>query len=448
MKPGPTAKAGRAPQKRRSLTHVGGEASLAGDPELSAILSRALSVAPSPEPRGRGSAAPAGDDPDRSHVHGFHSYPARMHPETAAGLVRAVSSAGETVLDPFCGSGTVLVEAMMAGRRAIGTDLNPLAVDLAKLKTSPFSAAAAAKLVSTAHRVSATADERRASRAGATHRYPPEDVEAFEPHVLLELDSLRAAIIAETAGDAPFREALKLVFSAILVKVSRRTSDTSEALAPRRIAAGFTARIFSRKAEELARRMAEMTARLPPGALPARVTRDDATRLPSVGASTIDAVVTSPPYVGTYDYLAHHALRMRWLELDASAFAAGEMGSRRRYGRLDAASALRAWSSELLRAMQAMARVCRPGGRVALLLADSAVMEEAIRADTVVGALAPQAGLVVLARASQVRPHFHGPTIRAFRDAPRAEHAIVLEKRAPSPSPSGGAPSPAGRAAP
>ena len=57
---------------------------------------------------------------------------ARMHPQTAGRLVRAATERGALVLDPLCGSGTVLVEAMIAGRRGAGTDLNPLAERLAR----------------------------------------------------------------------------------------------------------------------------------------------------------------------------------------------------------------------------------------------------------------------------------------------------------------------------
>ena len=45
------------------------------------------------------------------------------------------AAAGDTVVVPFCGSGTVLVEARLSGRRAIGVDANPLATELAGLKT-------------------------------------------------------------------------------------------------------------------------------------------------------------------------------------------------------------------------------------------------------------------------------------------------------------------------
>lgn len=70
------------------------------------------------------------------HVHGMHLYPARMIPQIANRLIRENSSKGETVLDPFCGSGSVLVEALILGRNAVGIDINPLAIMIAKAKTT------------------------------------------------------------------------------------------------------------------------------------------------------------------------------------------------------------------------------------------------------------------------------------------------------------------------
>jgi hypothetical protein len=417
-------------KRRRSLTHIGGAVEKTGQKDVAEILAQALDVAPAQEPRGdqRGDAPVHDrDDPDRAHVHGFHSYPARMHPGTAARLVRGLSSEGAAVLDPFCGSGTVLVEGMIAGRRMIGTDLNPLAFRLASLKTSPRTATERDLLVALARGVSTFANERRLRRAGATRRYPPEDVATFAPHVLLELDSLRSGIL--DVGDARVKEALMLCLSAILVKVSKKASDTASHETPRRIAAGYPSRLLVKKAEELARRFAALEALLPQGARGAKVSLDDATRLKSVGAATIDAVVTSPPYVATYDYLEHHALRMRWLGLDATAFGTGETGSRRRYARLDVSQARDAWKRELSAIFGSMSRVCRKGARVAVLIADSAVQNEALRADELIAAVAAPAGFEILARATQTRPHFHGATARAFEHVPRAEHAIALEKR-------------------
>ena len=72
-------------------------------------------------------------------THGIHSYPARMVPQIANRLIHSYSRRGDMVFDPFCGSGTVLLEAYRLGRKSIGADINPLAVRISKAKTSRLS---------------------------------------------------------------------------------------------------------------------------------------------------------------------------------------------------------------------------------------------------------------------------------------------------------------------
>ena len=352
-----------------------------------------------------------------------------MHPVTAARLVAAFAPLRGVVLDPFCGSGTVLVEAMLAGRDAIGTDLNPLAVRLARCKTRPRDDGELEALVPHAQAVAAHADARRKARAGASRRHPTEDVRLFEPHVLLELGSIRDAI---AAIPEPARADLELVLSSILVKLSRQKGDTSEKTEGRRIGAGYPAKLFVKKTDELARRLREFRDLLPSPTPRARVDLDDATALATVTKANHprrpSCIVSSPPYVATYDYAAHHALRLRWLGVDDRAFERGEMGARRRYAAGDPKDARGAWEAELARFFDAAARVLAEGSPMVLLMADSAVGRHALRADAIVAHVARGHGFAPVARASQARPHFHGPTSAAFHDAPRAEHALLLRR--------------------
>lgn len=497
------ASAGSPPPRRRSLTNVGGEIETSGDPAAAALLAHAIDVAPSMD---------EGAD-DRAHVHGFHAYPARAHPVTARRLVEALVPPSGTVLDPFCGSGTVIIEAMLAGRAAIGSDLNPVAVMLARAKTYPRTLEKTTALVAAARGVAAHAEARRKAKAGASRRLPQEDVSLFPPHVLLELDGLRAGI-AEAAPE--LRPDLSLVLSSILVKLSPRRGDTSEEQTDKRIAAGYASRLFVRKTEELARRFDDFAlllrkaacstepgqddaldatgigspdaAATPDSAVAAagnavtadsaaigdstvdatadaataaadstadaasrtaagsrgvtaarprvRVWEDDANVLKRVADGSVDAVITSPPYVATYDYLQHHELRMRWLGLDPRKLARGEIGARRRYERLSIREAVASWEHELAKLFHSLARVMKPGAPLVLLIADSAAgrgpggeRAEPIRADEVVARVAARdRELVPIARASQARPHFHGPTQRAFAGRPRFEHALLLRR--------------------
>lgn len=75
------------------------------------------------------------------HTHGLHSYPARMIPQIPDKLLDIFCSTGviqneAVILDPFCGSGTTLVEANTAGYDAIGFDINPFACELSRAKTT------------------------------------------------------------------------------------------------------------------------------------------------------------------------------------------------------------------------------------------------------------------------------------------------------------------------
>lgn len=71
-------------------------------------------------------------------THCFHSYPAMMIPQVAARLIEKYGKNANLLFDPYCGTGTSLVEANVRNINAIGTDLNPLASLIAKAKTTPI----------------------------------------------------------------------------------------------------------------------------------------------------------------------------------------------------------------------------------------------------------------------------------------------------------------------
>ena len=71
-------------------------------------------------------------------THGFHTYPAKMIPQVAEKILYEFGQKAQKVFDPYCGTGTSLVEANLKGINAIGTDLNPLARLIATAKTTPI----------------------------------------------------------------------------------------------------------------------------------------------------------------------------------------------------------------------------------------------------------------------------------------------------------------------
>jgi len=69
-------------------------------------------------------------------THCFHSYPAMMIPQVARRIIENFGKNAQLLFDPYCGTGTSLVEANLKGINAIGTDINPLARLIATSKTT------------------------------------------------------------------------------------------------------------------------------------------------------------------------------------------------------------------------------------------------------------------------------------------------------------------------
>ena len=71
-------------------------------------------------------------------THSLHPYPAKFPPQLPRTVLKKYGSADMTVLDPFCGSGTTLVEARLLGFNAVGVDVNGLSTLLSKVKATPL----------------------------------------------------------------------------------------------------------------------------------------------------------------------------------------------------------------------------------------------------------------------------------------------------------------------
>ena len=105
------------------FTHEVKAENLYAEPTWQAILENGLATQPS-----------ARKDP-KYVTHGLHPYKGKFYPQLAKGLMNLCGlSAGARVYDPFCGSGTALLESFLNGYSSFGCDLNPLAAKIAKAK--------------------------------------------------------------------------------------------------------------------------------------------------------------------------------------------------------------------------------------------------------------------------------------------------------------------------
>ncbi|HMV68508.1 MAG TPA: hypothetical protein PKA64_16785, partial [Myxococcota bacterium] len=322
---------------------------LEGEPELAEALARALA-----------SAAPVARA-----THGFHTYPAGLHADAARDLL-ALFPSGK-VLDPFCGGGTVLVEAMLAGRAAAGSDLGPIAALVAWARTRRTDEPTRTRLRSAAR---ALTERARSVRPGDRASLPDDPaartlIEAwYEPRVAAELAVIREGIAALDL-DARARDLLWAAFSSVLIKVSQRRSDTSSGRDDRARPPGTAATFFHKRVREFARQLEELAALAPSAAPEPEVARADA-RAPGPGGYGL--ILTSPPYPAVYDYLPLQELREAWLGVRGDR--AEEIGARRAWRARDAEAA---WRADTEAWMCACARRLDPGGVMAVVIGDGLV---------------------------------------------------------------------------
>jgi len=231
-------------------------------------------------------------------THDLYRYPARFSAELAAAVIEQFSSPGDLVLDPFMGAGTSAVEALSRGRRFAGFDINPLAVLLTDVKTTPLSDKHHRELELWAKTTDATgpmpALDARAKNA------PIDIVDWFRPMVA------NAAVLSDPR--------LQKAARAVLIDVGQRSLDgRSKPVDPAMLPA-----MLRRSLSTLRVGLHEFESRvIRSGSKPSETSRRRIIRCGSAQdlarsrglnrlAGRVSLVVTSPPYPGI------HVLYHRW----------------------------------------------------------------------------------------------------------------------------------------
>ena len=271
-------------------------------------------------------------------THYLFRFPAKFHPPVVRKLIYEYSCPGDYILDPFCGSGTTLVEAAVAGRNAVGVDVDPVAAFVSRVKThryKPSQLKASADLLfqklaelrrlGGKHYVKGftdiTRDELNAvvSAEGLWLPEIPNLFHWFRKYVILDLARINGAIQALQAP-ITHKDFFRLCFASIIRAASNAdpvpvsglevTSYMKRKEREGRIIDPFM--LLDRSVSKALKAICEFRRKLD-NTSAVSTKQADARYLSSSLRRTFDVIITSPPYHNAVDYYRRHKLEMFWL---------------------------------------------------------------------------------------------------------------------------------------
>jgi SAM-dependent methyltransferase len=251
-------------------------------------------------------------------IKALHPFPARMGPDLAIDRLKRLKIAS-TVLDPMAGSGTVLRHAAEYGHTSIGRDLDPLAILIARVWTTPLGDEAIggqyAKLLDLTREIDPKDPLPWIDGDAETRQFT--EYWFAEP----QRNDLRrlAGGLKELAKrrrreqDAAAIDVLRLALSRIIITKDSGASlgrDVSHSR-PHKVADETSYQVmpgFELSVRQLRERLA---AQPPPGRV--AIAPGDARKMDDIPDRSIDVVLSSPPYLNAIDYMRAHRMTLVWL---------------------------------------------------------------------------------------------------------------------------------------
>ncbi len=275
-------------------------------------------------------------------THRLFRFPAKFHPPVVRWALGKYARKGSRVLDPFTGSGTVQVEALVRGVSSVGVDIDPLACLIAKAKCAPLDPdvlnSRLQRIEKTLYRYSTLHCAQQAQPGAdiSERRFRAESEALWIPdipnitHWLRRYVIIDLARILQTIQRANLSSSEQLFFKACFAAAIRRVSNAdptpvsglevtyiqSQRNKNRRIDVFGE---FLTKARMGIRGMDELwqARKRTSGRVTARVLNGDVLNLGKILGKFDDMplVITSPPYCQAVEYSRRHRLELYWLGL-------------------------------------------------------------------------------------------------------------------------------------
>jgi DNA modification methylase len=311
-------------------------------------------------------------------THNFHSFPAKFVPQIPRIVIEKLSIPGSVVMDPFCGSGTTLVEAKLTGRHSIGIDINPISLVVSKAKTTIITNSQFLKIDKILEKIQKDFKEYEIKNSEKYITIPViYNLDLwFQKNVQIELGIIKKNVDAEK--NTNIRNFLLTGFSAIINQVSNQISDTKYASIDKNIQTNDTINKFVTKILGMKQRLIEFSKLAQD--VSCKIHNCSTLSIKPVNDEQVDLMVTSPPYANTYDYYLYHRHRMEWLECYSKQTQSLEIGSRNKHS--DDNLGIQSYLDSMEESMKEFHRVLKDNSFLCMVIGDSIKDKKLIKMDT------------------------------------------------------------------
>lgn len=364
-------------------------------------------------------------------THGYHRYPAKFLPNIVQKIIETHTNVGDTVADLFAGCGTTLVEAKVHGRVSIGVDINPVAKLITSVKTNPINPETLANAYTAIKAVIADYDDEKFTIEAKHERIDY----WFFPDNRNKIAYLYESILASDESQQ-VKDFFLVALSNILKNCSRwlQSSTKPQRDPQKKPSEPFSAFIkqvnsmlkkndlFFKELNKLNFLTTECTIHL-----------EDA-RETSIAEGSVSAVITSPPYVTSYEYADLHQLTAYWFEYisDLKNYRKNFIGTFYSYGEtlecdspiaqntiqqlkakhLRTAKEMTNYFNDMQKVAVEMHRILRDGGRAFIVIGNTTYKNIKIESAEIFGELLELSGFTIEDVIKRSIPFKLIPTIR------------------------------------
>lgn len=367
-------------------------------------------------------------------THNIHPYPAKFIPQIPGCIIEIYSEKGDSILDPFCGSGTSLLESIIRGRNAFGIDINPIAILISNIKTCILQSEDIDSIRSFEKSLIQALFKMKSNYEWIELNISSRDIPQFlnrdhwfQRNMQTEI-ALIKNFINKYAKSKLAKEYLLLCLSAVIVKVSNQESNTRWKAVQKDLPNLFAIHCFLKILRENLKKTFHLEEFLHDHKTSVVTKKLSISNLSDLlNKSSIDLVVTSPPYLNSYDYYLYHKLRMFWLDYNHKEVQKEEIGSRNKH--CDQNEGIDTFITTMKSSLSEITKVLKKNGNCVFIVGDSILKGKIIDMSKIYDQIAQEVGLQLDDRASFEQRKYSKSFTPNLKRGFKKTHILVFKKR-------------------